>query len=172
MPDSPVVKIRPLLYGAVALGVLAVPTAALAHSHTLRLPTDATFGGTVNGTTTHATIRMACFGPDRPGRTGHPMSGQTVGVFIPEVAMSATFGHTGDPARAIGVSLVVRGRHVGPFTWLRRLTPTRPVVSATGALPTSLTLPCSGTGTAVFTPVPGTAGVKSATVDVRFVGQP
>ncbi len=165
-------RIRPLLYGAAALGALALPGAALAHPHTVTLPTRATFGGTVNGATTHATIRMACFGPDRPGRTGHPVGKQTVGVFIPEVVQSRTFGTTGDPARAVAVSIVVGGHRVGPFQWFHRLTLTRPVTSATGTLPTDLTLPCTGTGTAVFTPVPSTPGAKPATVDVRFAGQP
>jgi hypothetical protein len=166
------VKIRPLLYSAAALGALALPGAALAHPRTVALPVHATFGGTVNGATVHATIRMACIGPDRPGRTGHPMGKQTVGVFIPEVVQSSTFGTTGDPARAIAVSIVAGGHRVGPFQWFHRLRLTRPVTSATGTLPTDLTLPCSGTGTAVFAPVPATAGAKPATVDVRFTGQP
>ena len=165
-------KIRAFLYGAVTLGVLALPAAALARPATVALPPRAAFGAKVNGSTAHATIRMACFGPTRPGRTGHPMAGQTVGVFIPEVLQSPTFGRTGDPARAITVSLVVRGHLIGPFTRFRRLSLTRPVTSATAPLPTGLTLPCSGTGTAVFAPVPWTATAKPALVDVRFTGQP
>jgi hypothetical protein len=34
------------------------------------------FSGVVNGHTGHATINMACFGPIRPGQTGHPLAGQ------------------------------------------------------------------------------------------------
>src|SRR5437764_715939 len=87
--------------------------ALIALSATLTAPvplgTHETFGGTVNDTRTGATIRMACFGPDRPGRLGHPMAGQSVGVFIPEVLADPSFGRTGDPARAIVVSLRRRG---------------------------------------------------------------
>jgi hypothetical protein len=164
--------VKRLIYGAVALGVLALPAAALAHPshpHTVPLPTNTMFGGSVNGANTHATIRMACFGPTRPGRTGHPMGHQKVGVFIPEVMISPSFGRTGATARAIGVSIVARGHRVGPFTWFHRLGLTWPVRTASAPLPTDLTLPCSGTGTAVFTPVPGG---KPATVDVTFTSQP
>ena len=59
--------------------------ALIALSATLAAPvplgTHETFGGTVNDTRTGATIRMACFGPDRPGRLGHPMAGQSVGAY-------------------------------------------------------------------------------------------
>src|SRR5437667_3020058 len=76
--------------------------ALIALSATLAAPvplgTHETFGCTVNGVRTGATIHVACFGPNRPvvgrhvGRTskaalvstGHPMAGQSVGVFIPE----------------------------------------------------------------------------------------
>ncbi len=53
------------LLGAVLVAVLAVPTAAAARS--LPLPPDASFGGTVNGASTHATIRVACC--ERPWMT-------------------------------------------------------------------------------------------------------
>jgi hypothetical protein len=36
-------------------------------------------------------------------------------------------------------------------------------------LPTSLTLPCSGTGTVYFTPIPVVPPSRSATVPVRYV---
>ena len=55
------------------------------------------FGALVNGSTGYpspATIRMACFGPIRPGQTGHPLPGQTVEVFQPEVIVGH-FGYTG-----------------------------------------------------------------------------
>jgi hypothetical protein len=39
-------------------------------------------------------------------------------------------------------------------------------------LSTSLTLPCAGTGTVFFTPIPVIPPSRSATVPVRFVGQP
>jgi hypothetical protein len=39
-------------------------------------------------------------------------------------------------------------------------------------LPTSLTLPCAGTGTVYFVPIPVIPPSRAATVPVVFVGQP
>ncbi|HEY5357563.1 MAG TPA: hypothetical protein VIJ82_07710 [Streptosporangiaceae bacterium] len=39
-------------------------------------------------------------------------------------------------------------------------------------LPTSLTLPCAGTGTVWFTPIPVVPPSQSATAPVRYVGRP
>jgi hypothetical protein len=38
------------------------------------------FAGFVNGNHFSPTVRMACFGPIRPGETGHPLAGQTFSV--------------------------------------------------------------------------------------------
>ncbi|OLB78126.1 MAG: hypothetical protein AUI14_14240 [Actinobacteria bacterium 13_2_20CM_2_71_6] len=161
--------LRALAIVSAILGLAASPASA---TTTVPLGTHAAFGGTVNGSTAHAAIRMACFGPEWPGRTGHPMAGQRVGVFIPEAMTQPTFGRTGDPARAIVVSIVTARGAVGPVARFRRLLLTRPVISANRPLPTWLTLPCSGHATVVFTPVPATAGAKPATVEVTFAGQP
>jgi hypothetical protein len=145
---------------------------AMTATTTVPLPTQAEFGGTVNATTDHATIRMACFGPERPGRTGHPLAGQTVGVFVPEAMTRPTFGRTGRPARAIAVTIVTARGSVGPVVRFRRLVLTRPVISASRHLPTWPTLPCSGPATVVFTPVPATGDTRPATVDVTLAAQP
>jgi len=152
-------------------GALAAFAAAPASAATVPLAAHETFGGTVNGVRPGATIRMACFGPDRPGRTGHPMAGQTVGLFVPEAMTGPFLGRTGNPARAIVVSIVT-----GPGTGvriarIRRLDQTRPVLSATRRLPTWPMLPCSGRARVVFTPVPMTAGARAATVDVTLAAQ-
>ena len=44
----------------------ALTALTLAATTTVPLGTHETFGATVNGATDHATIRMACFGPDTP----------------------------------------------------------------------------------------------------------
>jgi hypothetical protein len=100
------------------------------------------------------------------------MAGQTVGVFVPEVLTEPYFGQTGDRARAIVVSVVAGGGPAVRVARIRRLELTRPVISATRALPTWPTLPCSGPAQVVFTPVPATGGAKPATVDVTFTAQP
>jgi hypothetical protein len=139
---------------------------------TVPLGTHEMFGGRVDGATTAATVRMACFGPDRPGRTGHPLAGQTVGVFVPEAMTGPTLGRTGDPAWAIVVSIVTDQGRTYRVARIRRLDLTRPVLSATRPLPTWPTLPCSGRAKVVFTPVPATGAPRAATVDVTLAGQP
>ena len=126
------------------------------------------FGGLVNGSTgdpTPATIRMGCFGPVRPGQTGHPLAGQTVEVFRPEVIMGH-FGFTGSAANSIEALF-------GPPP----PAPASPgvVLHSYGvamAIPTSLTLPCFGDGQVSFVPLPNSPTARTAVVPVRFVGQP
>ena len=149
----------------------ALIATSLALTPTVPFGAHETFGGTVNGARTGATIRMACFGPERPGRTGHPMAGQTVGVFVPEAMTDPSFGSTGTRARAIVVSIAAGPGSVR-LARIRRLERTRPVLSATRALPTWPTLPCSGTARVTFTPVPATPGARPTTVDVTLAGQP
>jgi len=166
---------RSLRRGAALLGLVILATAAGA------LPASAAgsvgpkqyFTGVINGhdgnTAIPITIRMACFGPVHPGQTGHPMGGQTLAVhqlFPPSTGGS--LGYTGQD-REIGAFF-----NAPPPTGARTGTGT-PVFTRydkAQPLPTSLTLPCGGTGTVWFTPIPVVPPSRSATVPVRFVGQP
>jgi hypothetical protein len=125
-----------------------------------RVVPDVQFGALVNGTSSNVTIRMGCFGAVRPGQSGHPMTGQTVEVFRPEVLQVP--GFTGDSADEI----------VAHFTE----DPSVPIVlrrfGRRAAIPTSLRLPCGGSGSVVFTPVPTSPTASSATIPVNYVGQP
>ncbi|MFG2041644.1 hypothetical protein [Dactylosporangium sp. NPDC048998] len=122
------------------------------------------FVGLVNDQTANATIRMACFGPVRPGQTGHPMDGQTVKV-LPVIGPSpAEAGYTGSAANSVLVNF-------GPAS-----SGSSPIVlqmwAVSAKIPTTLVLPCGGTGTVTFAPSPTSATARSATVQVVFVGQP
>jgi hypothetical protein len=133
------------------------------------------FTGVINGkdgnTVIPIPIRMACFGPIRPGQTGHPMAGQTLAVhqlFPP--AAAGSLGQTGNDSQ-IGVffgapppDTARTGAAAGSVLFTRYDKP-KP-------LPTSLTLPCGGTGTVWFTPIPVVPPSQSAAVPVKFVGQP
>ena len=130
------------------------------------------FGGWVNGSSgrpSPAVIRMACLGPIQPGQTGHPMSGQSVTLFE-HAATAPRFGRTGPQSTSVGAFFNApppEGRMspaTSSFVDFKRY--------GTRALPTSLTLPCSGTGTVYFVPLPAIAGGRTATVPVSFVGQP
>jgi hypothetical protein len=53
-----------------------------------------------------------------------------------------------------------------------RFTQPGPIRRATAPLPTSLTVPCHGSGRVVFVPTPLDARAKSVTVTLRFAGNP
>jgi hypothetical protein len=118
------------------------------------------FGGLVNGQSSNVAVRMDCFGAVHPGQTGHPAAGQTLAVFRPEALQ--VDGFTGTTAHSI-VAHFTNDLSAGvTLTRYRQRSP----------IPTSLTLPCSGTGTVVFSPQPSSSTSHSSTVQVQFVGQP
>src|SRR5205814_6273408 len=139
-------------HGVPAHGVVAAPAAAEAAT-TVPIGPHTPFGATVNGQPSPAVIHMACFGPVRPGQTGHPMARQVLEVFVPEVMVSPTFGTTGAHGRAIVARLV---RPDGGTQRLARFRGWRigPLRTATATLSTRLELPCSGGGRVVFSPSP------------------
>jgi hypothetical protein len=148
------------------VAALAIATAAQAGTP---IGPDQGFGGFVNGSAANATIHMACFGPNSPGETGHPMAGNYVYASQILPPTNSAIGFTGAAGRAITVSIVV-------------LTPTGQATAVSvGTLtsydtklpiPITVTLPCYGSGTTIFTPTPTSANARSATVVVQFVGQP
>ena len=130
------------------------------------------FSASVNGQLgvgAPATIQMACFGPLRPGETGHPMAGQTVEVFRPEVIV-AQEGFTGPSAHRI--SAFFNAPPPSPVVAAGNVTFTRYAVPK--KIPTSLVLPCAGSGNVYFVPFPSSpiGPAKDAVVPVTYVGQP
>jgi hypothetical protein len=134
------------------------------------------FTGVINGkdgnTTTPITIEMACAGPYRPGQTGHPVAGQTLAVhqLFPPAATVGSLGQTGSDSE-IGVFFSAPppatagiGAAAGTPVFTR--------YDQSQPLPTSLVLPCAGTGTVWFTPIPVVPPSQSATVPVQYAGQP
>lgn len=128
------------------------------------------FTGVINGkdgnTTIPITIRMNCPGPVHPGRTGHPLAGQTLAVHQLFPPASTSLGYTGNDS-AIGVFFAAPPARAG-------VTATTPVFTRYDrprALSTSLTLPCSGTATVWFTPIAVVPPSRSATVPVRYVSK-
>ena len=130
------------------------------------------FSGAVNGQLgigSPATIQMACFGPLRPGQTGHPMAGQTVEVFRPEVIVTHE-GFTGPNGHTI--SAFFNGPPPSPAAAAGNVTFTRYAVPK--KIPTSLVLPWAGAGNVYFVPFPKTpiGPAIDAVVPVAYVGQP
>jgi hypothetical protein len=152
----------------VTAGILTAVTAAPAWADPVIDPApigpNQYFYGLVNNQAGHATIQMGCFGPIRPGQTGHPLPGQTVKVFPVPPPTTNDLGFTGSAAHAIAVRFPLPTAVNTPVI-LRDY-----AVSAD--IPVSLTLPCSGTGTVAFVPEPTSPTAHTATVTVSFVGQP
>jgi hypothetical protein len=160
-------KLR-LCFVAAASAVLVAATAAPATAGGVVDPAPIGphnyFIGQVNNMTGPATIQMACFGPVVPGQTGHPLAGQTVKVLPVTPPTSSIVGYTGTAATSIVVTFTTPASTGTPIVlhdW---------AVSA--PIPTTLVLPCSGTGQATFTPVPTSPTARPATVTVTFAGQP
>lgn len=118
------------------------------------------FTGQVFGATTQSVIQVACAGP---ATTGHPVPGQTVEVseILPPVNTQA--GYTGDQAVEIDAALIYS---TGPV-------PVKvPIATFTQyfvklPIPTSITVPCGGTGVMSFSPYPLDSGTPSK-VSVTF----
>ena len=118
-----------------------------------------------------AAIRMACFGPVRPGQRGHPMAGQTVEVFRPE-AIAGHFGNTGSRATSIVAFFGPPPPAPAPATPAAS-TVTFKTYGVVKKIPISLLLPCGGTGVVSFVPLPKSPPTsRDATVRVSYVGQP
>jgi hypothetical protein len=147
----------------IAVGLL-VPGVSGAETHPNVGPHQL-FAGSVNGSSgrpTPAVIRVVCPGPG--AQRGHPVSRQTVEVG-PAASTASTTGDTGNDATSIGAFF-------GP-----------PPPAATGpgqvsfrryrvlkAIPTSLSLPCQGTGVVTFIPFPESPPTsRSASVPVEYV---
>jgi hypothetical protein len=136
------------------------------------------FTGVINGTDGNTVIpiaiHMACFGAVRPGETGHPMGGQTLAVhqlFPPTI--TSTLGKTGNDS-TIGVFF--GAPPPGTLQGASANAAAKSILfvhyDMTKGLPTSLTLPCGGTGTVWFVPIPVVPPSQAAAVPVEFESQP
>jgi hypothetical protein len=157
---------RAVAVGAVVLALAVVlPTTAGAATHHQRIRPHQYFSGVVNGSTGQpapSTITMVCPGP--ASGTGHPLGGQTVEVNRTAGTNSGA-GYTGTRGTSVSVffgALPPSATAVGQVTFTRYGVPM--------AIPTSLTLPCSGSGVVGFLPFPRTPPFsRAATVPVEFV---
>lgn len=116
------------------------------------------FYGLVNDHAGQASIQMGCAGPSQ---IGHPLAGQTVKVLPAPAPTTSDLGFTGSAANAIAV------RFPGPTVT------TTPVIlrdyAVSAPIPTSLTLPCSGSGTVAFVPEPTSPTAHTGSVKVTFI---
>ena len=111
------------------------------------------FSGVVNGRTANATVYVVCPGPTYPGELGRPFADKW------EVVPGGS-GFTGSAANRIVATISSPAKGA---------TSTFTEYGVAQAFPATALLPCSGTGTAVFTPAPTSPTARAAVVTVRFV---
>lgn len=120
------------------------------------------FNAQVNGTSANATITVVCPGPVTSTSTGHPISGQSVEVFLVLPPVTPGLGFTGSAAHQIDA-------YFSPAS-----STTNPPVILTGyfakfAIPTTLNLPCDGTGAVTFAPTPPSPTSHNYVVPVKYL---
>jgi hypothetical protein len=123
------------------------------------------FSGLVNGSTGHPTpaiIKMVCPGP-ASGGSGHPLEGQTVEVERASAA-DPSAGFTGRLGTSVSVffgALPPSANAIGQVTFTR--------YGVVMSIPTTITLPCTGSGVVGFLPFPRTPPLsRAATVPVVY----
>lgn len=153
-------SIRTLTALAATATVAAVVPAAAASAGTIG--PQQYYVGLVNMHTANAVIDVLCPGPVD---SGHPIADQTVGVNQIFPPITDTIGYTGLTADSIEAwlswpvptAIVPEPVHVATFTSY-----------GTALIPTTITVPCSGTGVMSFIPNPDDGG-RASTVQVTFV---
>lgn len=127
-----------------AVAVIAVLALAGTADAATAVGPDQHFLGVVNGSTGNATFTVVCPGP--VGTVGHPFN-DNVEVVL-ESLPPASAGYTGSTANSIEAVLEVGTsvQEIGTLTSYGTLLD----------VPSSLTVPCGGTGTVAFLPTPDT----------------
>jgi hypothetical protein len=118
-------------------------------------------------------IDVACSGPVSAGEKGHPRPGQTLAVRdlgkVPSPVVTGNVGFMGPAGHEIGIffgplpPVGSASAASGPVIFTRYGVPK--------AIPTSVVLPCSGSGSVPFVPIPVVGGSHDAVVSVTFVSQ-
>ena len=159
-------------YAALAVAACAMAavaaTPAIAHAQDpIPIRPGQYFSGFINGHPPgQAIIWTACFGPTTPGETGHPLANQTIEVEPANIAGSAVdLGYTG----TVGNSIVAT---LGPSSTSVNVLAKFTAYFVVQHIPTTITVPCAGSGVVSFTPVPGSPSAFSANLSVTFEPQP
>jgi hypothetical protein len=155
--------IAALVCGSTAALSMAVGGAALATTRQVHDPVpigaNQYFSGYVNGHPPGAAIiRVACV---VGAKTGHPLGDQPVEVQpVPASSSASDVGFTGSKGDKITASLspTTAATIIASFT----------SYYVPKDIPTSITVPCSGTGTMLFVPTPTSKTAKTAKLTVTF----
>jgi hypothetical protein len=153
-----------LVLATVSLALSAVPSVAAvaAVSRPVQDPVpigpNQYFTGLVNGHPPgQAVIYVICPGPITHG---HPTGKQPVEVRSAVPVSTTDVGYTGSAGRRITASLSSSPTVIPLATFTSYF--------VKQYIPTSITVPCSGTGTVTFVPSPGSPNARTATLTVTF----
>jgi hypothetical protein len=146
----------------VALGVTAAATATAATrpaQDPVPIEPNQTFSGYIDNSPPGAVV-IKVFCP-MGATTGHPVGHQPVEVKPVPASTTTDTGFTGSKGKKITASLAPSAAsniNLGTFTsyYVKK------------NISTKITVPCSGSGTAVFTPAPNSKTAKSASLPVTF----
>ena len=120
------------------------------------------FSGYINGHPPgQAVIKVICPGPTN---TGHPAGNQTVEVKTAQPTSTFDIGYTGSAGTKITATLAPTATTSILATFTSFFVPKK--------IPTSITVPCSGSGRVVFRPAPTSPTAKSAVLPVTFMAGP
>jgi hypothetical protein len=114
-----------------------------------------------------AIIWTSCLGPIHPGQTGHPLANQAIEVTPAPVSTgsAADLGYTGTAATSIVATF-------GPSATTAGVLATFTSYFVVQDIPTTITVPCSGTGVVFFNPVKSSSTSFPAQLSVTFESQP
>jgi hypothetical protein len=141
--------------GSMLAALVGLALTAVTATAQQRIGPNQQFAGVVNGSAANATVYVVCPGP-ASGQMGHPVAGQGV-----QVVENTGSGFTGSAADRIAANLTPTGTTSATLVFTQYGVPQD--------IPTTLFLPCSGNGTAVFTPLPTSETARNATVKLTFV---
>jgi hypothetical protein len=105
-----------------------------------------------------AVIKVICPGP---ANTGHPAGKQTIEVKTAQPTSTFDAGFTGSAGKKITATLLPAATTAVLASFTSFFVPKK--------IPTSITVPCSGTGTVIFAPSPPSSTAMSAKLPVTFL---
>jgi hypothetical protein len=145
---------------ALALSAAVIPVASAATHPPVVIGPNQYFKGIFNGHPPGpAMVFVTC---SMGATTGHPVAGQKLWVEqIPTpVGTGPDIGYTGSKGKSVNAAFVPSAA-TGPAAHFT-------VYGVKKSIPTTLTLPCSGTGSISFTPAPTSKTARTAKLAVTF----
>ena len=148
-----------LIAAAMGLSAAAAASAAVGPQDPVPIGPNEYFRGFINGHPPgKAVITVICPGP---ATTGHPAGNQTIEVKTAQPTSTTDLGFTGSAGKQITATLSPSATTTVLATFTSYFVPKK--------IPTSITVPCSGTGKVVFTPSPGSSTAMAATLTLTFL---